>query len=82
MSKIITGLFGIAFGIFVLIHFKNVKDFFGDIAWAERHFGSGGTYTLIKLIGIGISVFSFLYMTGTLEDFIDMIGLKKFLFMK
>lgn len=39
----------------------------GKNAWAEQHLGSGGTYTLWKLIAIILIIFGFLVMIGSVE---------------
>jgi len=68
MSRIIVGLIGIPLGFFMIRYNMKVKDMIGDIVFAERYLGRGGTYTFIKLFALFVSVASFLYMTGTLQD--------------
>jgi len=70
MNQILVGILGIPLGIIMLKYNKQVKDFVGDISWAEKHIGSGGTYFFLKMISLLISILSFLYMTGTLQGWL------------
>jgi len=66
--RILVGLIGIPAGILILKYTMFIKEnFIGDIDWAEKHLGRGGTYTLIKIIGVIISILCFLYMVGSLQ---------------
>jgi len=68
MGQILVGIIGIPLGVLMLKYNKQIKDFVGDIGWAEKHIGSGGTYFFLKIISLLISVLSFLYMVGTLQS--------------
>ncbi len=58
-------------GIYILLKADIVVDTFtGQIPFAEKVFGTGGTYTFIKLFGLLLSIFSFMHVTGGLEWFI------------
>ncbi|OGE82948.1 MAG: hypothetical protein A2846_02200 [Candidatus Doudnabacteria bacterium RIFCSPHIGHO2_01_FULL_49_9] len=39
----------------------------GTIPWAERNLGGGGTYILLKIVGLLFIVFAFGYAFGVLE---------------
>jgi len=39
----------------------------GNIGWAERYFGPGGTFTALLLIGVFGFIISLMIMTGTLD---------------
>lgn len=67
MNKIIVALVGFPLSFIFIIYRAKIKQFTGNIAFAERYFGSGGTYTLMLLIGIGIFVMTLLYITGTMQ---------------
>lgn len=45
----------LGFGVFVLAKTKQFVDVVGRSEWGERWFGSGGTYTLWKLVGVLLS---------------------------
>lgn len=68
MNKVIVALIGFPLSfIFIIYRFK-IKRFTGNIDFAERVFGAGGTYTLLLLVGIGIFAATLLYVTGTLQS--------------
>lgn len=46
---------------------RNVKEFTGDIGFAERVFGMGGTNTFIIIFSILVFVGSLMYALGTLQ---------------
>jgi len=64
------GLIGVVAGFFYIKYSKKIADSLGMINFAEKYLGSGGTYTLHKIIGIVIIAFSFMWMTGTLQALI------------
>ena len=74
-SRFLVGLIGIPLGI-VIIYFRvPIKDFMGNVGWAEKYLGSGGTWTAIVFLGILTSVFSLMWMLGTLQSwFIENFG--------
>jgi len=65
--QIIGGLIGAILSILLIIYRVPVKHFIGNINWAEKHLGSGGTYTLLALIGFFGFFLSLMIMTGTLD---------------
>lgn len=48
-----------------------IQRFTGDMAFAEKWLGVGGTFRLYLLIGIAMMFGSILYITGTLDTLID-----------
>ncbi len=69
MDRILVGLLGIPLGVIIIIYRYPLKGITGDIEFAEKYIGVGGTYTLIALIGLACSVLSLMYAFGTLQDF-------------
>lgn len=69
MDRIVAGLFGIPLGIIIIIYRYQLKQFTGDIAFAEHYLGSGGTYNFFALIGLAVSILSMMYAFGTLQEF-------------
>ena len=67
MSYII-GILGFIGGLAVVVYRERVKRFIGDIAWFEKNLGPGGTYTGLLFIGLGTSILSVLFMTGTMQE--------------
>ena len=65
--QIVGGFIGLILSFLLIIYRVPVKHFMGDIGWAERYFGPGGTFTALLLIGVFGFIFSLMYMTGTLD---------------
>lgn len=61
------GLIGFPLGVAIIIYRERIKRFTGDAAFAEKWFGSGGTYTAILILGILVSIGSLMYMFGSLQ---------------
>ena len=68
MDRVVVAIFGIPLGFAVMIYRVKLKEFTGNIPFAEKYLGFGGTYTFFVLIGLGIFVFSVMYMFGTFQD--------------
>ena len=58
-------------GLALVKYREAVQRFTGDIAFAEKWLGIGGTFRLYLLLGIAIMIASILYVTGTLDGFIS-----------
>lgn len=59
-------------GLLILIFRPKIKDFTGDIGFAEKWLGSGGTWTFFIILGGGIFILSLMWATGSLQSF--MVG--------
>jgi len=68
MDRVLVVLFGVPLGLCFIVYRFQLKQFTGDIAFAEQYFGSGGTYNLFILIGIAVFVGSLMYAFGTLQE--------------
>lgn len=66
--RILVGLIGIPLGFLMLLYRDKVKDWTGDIGWAERYLGTGGTWTALILIGVLMIILSFMFMVGSLQE--------------
>ena len=66
--QFVQGVIGILIGFAFIKYAFTIKQWSGSMGWAEKIFGIGGTTSAIKVIGILIIIFSFLWMTGTLGD--------------
>lgn len=66
MSYVI-GILGCVGGFFYLKYSTKIKDLTGNVGFAEQYLGSGGTYTLHKLIGVLMIVLSIMYAFGGLQ---------------
>ena len=67
----IIALLLIPVGIIVVWKSARIGDFVGEIAFAEKAFGSGGTYTFIKVLGIATSVLAIMWLTGGPQAFLQ-----------
>lgn len=65
--RYLIGLIGFPLGIVIVVYRERVKRFTGDIGFAEKWFGPGGTYTAILIFGLVFSLGSLMYMFGTLQ---------------
>ena len=61
--RILIGLIGCALSLLLIIYRVPVRQFMGQIEWAEAKLGPGGTYTALVLVGILGFFFSITYMT-------------------
>lgn len=69
------GLIGMLVGFLILVYRPKIKDFTGDIGFAERYLGAGGTWTFLILVGMGIFILGLMWALGSLQDFfIKVIG--------
>ena len=48
-----------------------IKNFTGDIAFAEKYLGSGGTNTLIVILAVFAFIGSLMYAFGTLQSLLQ-----------
>ena len=69
MDRIIVALIGIPLGFVIMIYRYKLKQFSGNITWAEKYLGSGGTYNFYILLGLVIAIISLMYALGTFQDF-------------
>ena len=70
MDKFFFALIGFPLSFIIIIYRSKIKQFTGDIGFAEKWFGAGGTYTLILLLGFLTFIGTLLYTTGTLQSFL------------
>lgn len=65
----IQGLFGMLLGFLIIVFRARIKDFTGDIGFAERYLGVGGTWTFLLIVGVVIFILSLMWATGSLQSF-------------
>lgn len=73
MQTIIYIILGIGGGLALIVYTEPIKRFTGSFDFAEKYFGTGGTYNFLKLLGLLIMIFTFLWATGTIEGCIPRI---------
>jgi len=52
----------------MIIYSNRIVNFTGEIPFAEKWIGGGGTYTFIKLLGLAITILSFIWIAGGMGD--------------
>lgn len=60
-------LIGFVVAILILKYRAQVRDFLGEVSFAEKYLGTGGTNTLIILIALAVFIISMMYALGTLD---------------
>ena len=75
MDRYLVLIAGIGIAIVLLKYRLQIKHYIGDIAFAEKIFGSGGTHSLIAVLAL-ISFFgSLMYFLGTFQAILhDYLG--------
>lgn len=68
--RYLVGLIGFPLGIIIIVYRERVKNFTGDMAFAEKWFGQGGTYTAVLIFGLFVSIGSLMYMFGAFQSLI------------
>ena len=67
LARILVLVLTFAGGLAIIRYAEPIVRTFGYMDWAEKHLGSGGTYSAWKLIGILVMVFGFLYAIGQFD---------------
>jgi len=55
-------------GILIIVFRPRIKDITGNIGFAERYLGLGGTWTFLLILGLGLFAISLMWATGSLQD--------------
>ncbi len=66
--RVLLGLIVIVVGFCVVWKTDLIRSWFGEIAWAERKFGPGGTRTFYKLLGALICFIGIFIATNIISD--------------
>ncbi len=66
----VTGIIGCVIGFFYLKYSFQIKEIIGNVGFAERYLGPGGTHLMHKIIGLLIIIGSILYAFGGLQSMI------------
>lgn len=64
------GFIGFVLGTLLIIYRERFKRVIGDLPFAEKWFGPGGTYTFLALAGIILGIGSIMFAFGTLQALI------------
>ncbi len=69
--QVLQGIMGMIAGFLILIYRVQIKDFIGDVSFAEKYLGSGGTWTFLLLVGVATFILSLMWGLGTLQSFMQ-----------
>lgn len=64
------GLFGMVLGFLILVFRARIKDLTGNIDFAERYLGTGGTWTFLVGLGLALFILGLMWSMGTLQGFL------------
>ncbi len=68
MDRFLVVIIGFPLALLILKYRRPIKEFVGEIGFAEKFLGMGGTNTFIVLIGILVFFLSLMYALGTLQS--------------
>lgn len=68
MDRVLSILLGLPAALLLVKYRKQVGDMIGPVDFAERFFGSGGTYTFVLLLALATFILSLMYGLGTLQE--------------
>jgi hypothetical protein len=71
--RFFAAILGIIAGFVVVRYAHPIKQAVGSMEWAEKIFGMGGTTTALQVVGLLISICSFLSLTGTFDATLSLI---------
>jgi hypothetical protein len=71
MDRYIALFIGCPLG-FVIMYFRRaIREFIGDVGFAEQYLGVGGTNTFVVIVGILVFIGSLMYSLGTFQALLD-----------
>jgi hypothetical protein len=75
MNRYLVLILGIAFAVMILRFRIPIKHILGDIGWADKIFGGGGTYSLLVVVAFFSFFGSLMYFFGTFQTIVsDYLG--------
>ena len=70
MDRLFAAIIGLPLGFIILYYRRAIKEFIGEVGFAEKYLGVGGTNTLMVIIGVLTFIGSLMYAMGTLQTLI------------
>lgn len=71
MDRFLAVIIGCPTAFLILRYRRAIKEFIGEVGFAEKYLGMGGTNTLIVIIGILVFVGSLMWGLGTLQKLLQ-----------
>jgi hypothetical protein len=70
MDRILAFIIGCPVAFLILYFRRAIREFIGNVSFAEKYLGAGGTNTFVVLVGILTFILSLMYGFGTLQSFL------------
>jgi hypothetical protein len=74
MDKLIVFIIGFPIALLMIIYRQRVVMFTGKWPWFEDKLGSGGTYTAVILVAMGIWIGCMMYALGSFDQLFGFLG--------
>ncbi len=75
MDKFLALIIGCPLGFVIMYFRRSIKEFIGEVGFAEQYLGVGGTNTFVVLMGMLVFIGSLMYALGTFQALLgDSIG--------
>jgi hypothetical protein len=75
MDKFLAIVIGCPLGFVIMYFRRSIKEFIGDVGFAEQYLGTGGTNTFVVLVGMLVFIISLMYALGTFQAMLgDSVG--------
>lgn len=72
-KKLLVFILGGGASYLLIAYRKQIHDFTGDIGFAEKYLGTGGTFTFFIFLAIFVFVVTVMYVFGTLDGVVQEI---------
>lgn len=71
MDRFLVAIIGMPIAFIIIYYRRPIKEFTGDIGFAEKYLGAGGTNTFIVILGVLTFILSLMYALGTLQELLQ-----------
>ena len=73
IAKILFFIGSLCSGVYILLRKEYIVREIGHNAWAEKHLGPGGTYTMWQGIAVILMIIGFIFLIGDLDWLINVL---------
>ena len=74
LFRVPLGLFVMIIGFLMVKYTTVLMSWFGEVPFAEKHFGQGGSYFFWKLIGVLVVFIGIFIATNVISDLLESIA--------
>ena len=71
MDRFLAAIIGMPIAFVILYYRRAIKEFIGEVGFAEKYIGVGGTNVLVVIIGVLVFIGSLMYSLGTLQSLLQ-----------